>query len=404
MRRQCGLDGTRSVLTRGRLQQVANGFTLDGVPYQILGATMYSLFYDWAYGGMKSFVATQVIAMRQMSITSPRIFVTVEDLDWENGYITGYPVVLDPTLSTQLNLYGRLSAFATMMRDEGFFPIYVVFGSCRNGFETQDIRTDVCRNVAATLQQFPCLAEISPDPVGTDIGRDGGSIAYDPYDEAQRLVTVYKTADINNPVAAGAGATSTEIDRPYSDWMSYAPVRSIADDKWGWIVDQVTNSCVQRNGNIRAVLATTPMNAGGNVDPDANDENVDHWWAWGLLCQFLQMNSCFTAEPLLGSEFLDSTIFYQLQAWVAGRQTVGWKDWPQFYITEGITGSSDVGDTPWTYTDALLVAGRHNGVIGMAVACKTPLGWDPTAGLTAGWTAVIIEQRNDAALVGLLQA
>lgn len=384
-------------MTSGRVKAIGAGFTLDGCPFEILGATMFSLFYDWAFGNLRDFVDTMLVAMRQSAVKNPRIFVTVADTAWEDGTVTGYPVVLDP--SVQPTFYQKLFLFARMMEEAGFFPIYVVFGSCQNGFETQADRTLVCQNVAATLQSIPCLMEICWDPVGADLGREGGSVGVDPYDEAQRLVTVYKTGDINNPVAAGGATESVDINRPLSDWMSYTPDRSIANDKWGWIVEQVTNSCVIRNGNPRAVVAALPMCAGGNAASDNNDENTVHWWAWGLLCQFMQIGACFHAEQLLGSEFTLSDNFYQFQAWREGRQTVARNDFAQFYLASGTPS----GDAPWTNNAALMVYGRHNGLIGMAVAMDVPSGWDPTTDLAAGWTAEIIEQRDDAVLVGLMQ-
>jgi hypothetical protein len=146
------------------------------------------------------------------------------------------------------------------------------------------------------------------------------------------------------------------------------------------------------------------MCATGNAASDNNDEDPVHWWAWGLLCQVMQIGSCFHAEQLLGSIITLADLFYQLQAWRQGRLAVARNDFQQFYIGEGVTGSAEVGDCPWVFSPNLMIYGRHNGAIGMAVAIGIDASWNPTDDLQAGWTAEIIEQRDDAALVGLLQA
>lgn len=389
-------------MTSGRLQQVGSGFTLDGVPFEVRGATMFSLWFNWAYGGQQSFVAEMVTAMQQSSIRTPRIFVTVKDnVGWGDGALTGYPVVLDP--ADHANFYPKFNQFAKMMLAEGFFPEYVIFGSCEDGFATRVIRDGVCRAVGEVLQPYPCLVQISPDPVGTLLGREGANLsAYNPWDEAQRLVTVYKTADINNPVASAGGSLASQINRPLADWMGYTSERLIGSGKWEWITEQILASPVLVNGNTRATINDFPMSAFGNPDPDQNDTDPNHWWAFGLLCQFLQMGGMFHSQELYGSFLTASTLWFQLQAWRAGRLQVARKDYPVFWITDA-PSNPVYGDCPWMTTTVNAIFGRHNGQTGMAVAMLTPALWTPTMGLSNLWDAEIIEQRGDSTLVGLMR-
>jgi hypothetical protein len=112
------------------------------------------------------------------------------------------------------------------------------------------------------------------------------------------------------------------------------------------------------------------------------------------------MGSIFHSQELLGSKLTESTLFAQLQGWRAGRLTVARTDDPVFRITD--TPSDGIfGDCPWTSTTANTIFGRHNGLRGLAVAMLTPGGWLATDGLSAAWTAEIVEQRGDAALVRL---
>lgn len=387
-------------MVRGRLQVVGPSFTLDGIAHQVLGATMYSLFFDWAYGGLQSFVTEMMGAMKAANINTPRIFVTVDqDFGWGDGSYTGYPVVLNPDDTP--NFYGKLRAFASFMEENGFYPEYVVFGSCVDGFTTQAERNTVCQNVGVVLRGFTCLVEISPDPVNTNLGYEGASITYDPWDEAQRLVTIYKTVDIQNPVAAAGGSfTASEINRPLADFMGYAPDRLIGLGKWEWIMAQVDASPVLLSGNPRAVIAEFPMCAADNAQSDNNDEDPNHWWAFGLLGQFLQVNSMFHSETLLGSNLTESSCWNQLVAWRDGRVSVAWKDYPLFKITD-VPSDTIVGDCPWFTTSVGMIVGRHDGYRGIAVGMMAPEPWSPTTGLNAGWRAEIIEQRGDAALVAV---
>ncbi len=385
----------------GRLRQVGTGFQLDGQPFDIVGVTAFSLFFDHAYGGMASAVQTRLTTMRDRSILSPRILVTVNrNVGWSDGQLTGYPVRLDPTEHS--NFYTQLDLFARMMRDRSFVPHYVVFGDCADGFETQVIRNAVASSVGQILKAYPCIVEISNEPESTALGREGNNyVAYDPWDEAQRLARVYKGIDTRNPVATAGGYTADQMDRTPADWIAYQSARLTGTDKWEWVVNQIMADAVRANGDPRAVVNGEPMCASGNPDNNQNDVNPVHWWAFGILGQLLKIGVIFHSQQLIASLVSDPAHGDQLDAWLDGRALVSSQQpGSEFAVISG----SGFGDLPYTTTSAYALYGRHNGLTGKILFMGLPSGWTPDDDLAAGWTSRLVEQREDAALVSVTRA
>jgi hypothetical protein len=162
-------------------------------------------------------------------------------------------------------------------------------------------------------------------------------------------------------------------------------------------------SSVRSNGRPRATVNGEPMCASGNPDPNQNDTNDDHWWAFGCISQILKIGAIFHSQELLGSDVNNAAHAAQLQAFIEGRARVssrlpGNEFWAN---TSGVLG----GDSPYTVGPSLPgIYGRHNGITGVAFAMFIPGGWTEVTGLATGWTAVAIETRGDGMLIQLERA
>lgn len=394
--------------TGGVLRAVGTGFQVNGQPFDLVGCSMFTLFYDYAYGGRSAFAAQQIQAMKQTSVRVPRILVTVNrNQGWSDGSLVGYPVRLDP--EERPTFYQDLARFAGMMKDQGFYPEYVVFGDCNSGFETRAIRDTVTRAVANVLRTIPCFAQIANEPQGIDIGREGDNFnAYDPADESQRLAYVYKGVDTNNPLSLWAtqsvppdSSMLTKILLPPANWAAFHSSRRTGSGKWQWITDTIVNLAVRRNGQPMPVVDDEPMCASGNPDNNQNDYDPVHWWAYGVLCQLLKIGSVFHSQELLGSRFTDPAHSGQLQAWLQGRAAVSSQQpGEEFYLT---SSGSSYGQGPWASTTALTIYGRIAGGSGLALIMRIDGGFNVNASLNPGWTVTVVEQRSDALLVSVRQ-
>lgn len=396
----------------GRLRAAGTGFTLDGQPIDFLGCTLFTSFFDqfWAPQFVIDEALDQLVKLQQANVRMPRVLVTVaRHVGWTDGFLTGYSVWLDP--ANRPNFYQNLDAYCRLAASHGLFPEYVVFGDCTDGFATQAERDTVCREVATILRHYPCFVQISNEPAGTNIGREGDNYsAYDPYAEAQRLAYVYRSVDGNNPLSTWATpslpSNSTLLlgpIQPPADWAAFHSSRDPANDKWQWVIDHITNLAVRRNGSPMPVVDDEPMNSSGNRNADENDDNPVHWWAWGCLCQLLKIGATFHSHPLLASQVNDPADQANFAAWIQGRRTVSSQmaATNEFYAT---SAGALVGDCPWTATTALALYGRHNGVSGMALIMRIDGGFSVTANLAAGWSVAIVEQRQDAILVSVLRS
>lgn len=377
------------------VKQVGTGFTNNGTPIDITGITAFTLFHDWAYYS-QSYANAQISTMKAMGLLSPRIMCT---LHWNTvgPILIGRQVNIDPLVQT--DFYTKLRSFCAFMQENGMIPYYVVFGDAVEGFSTRAAREPICRNIAAILRDFPCIVEIINEPASTGLAYEGSNIAYDPYDEAQRLGYIYKTVDSVSPLCLAGAFEAHEMNRPPADWMGYQNARQLGINGWEWIIVQIQNSAVRANGQPRAVVNGEPICAQGNRDRNQNDEDPTHWWGFGVVTQLLKIGAIFHSTEALGSYVRSTAHAAQLQAFVEGRAKVSSRmDGNEFLI---FRDGTILGNCPWRTTSAYCVYGRHNGAIGKAFAFDIPGGFNPNSGLNPGWFGVINETRGGGMLIDL---
>ncbi len=384
----------------GALKASGQGFTYNGAPFDVLGFTAFTLFHLWVhtYGNGRAFAMHQIETAIAKGMRSPRVACTLHrNSGWGDGTLVGAVVQLDPAIQT--DLFVQLRAFATAMRDAGIAPYYVVFGDVTDGVMNQAaVRTEVCKQVAAVLRDFPCIVEVSNEPESTGMELENGVPTYDPFDEAQRLAYVYKTIDKNNPVATCGGYFASQMDREPADWMGYQSERLLGNGGWEWVYNQLTASAVRANGLPRAIVNGEPINAEGGGGGSTDSDPV-HWWAFGIVARLLKMGVIFHSHILLNSYLQHSSLEPMLQAFIDGTNRISSR-MPGTEFAVFSTGAV-YGSSPWAANTAFVVYGRHNGISGKAIAMITPGGWSVSASLNPGWTATIVETRSDASLIDI---